>query len=130
MLRRPPRPTRTDTLFPYTALFRAPRLRLRLQLARRADRGGRAVSVHRAAAEPDDRGAGDEPEFGVGGGQRPAPGSRAAVMKLLLGRLELPGSHSDTDRQRVVKGKRVSVRVAPGGLRINNKPQSTNKTYK
>src|SRR3546814_12230276 len=25
MLRRPPRPTRTDTLFPYTTLFRSPR---------------------------------------------------------------------------------------------------------
>src|SRR3546814_14874926 len=96
MLRRPPRPTRTDTLFPYTALFRAPRLRLRLQLARRADRGGRAVSVHRAAAEPDDRGAGDEPEFGVGGGQRPAPGSRAAGMTSFTERLALPGSHRST----------------------------------
>src|SRR3546814_9823917 len=27
MLRRPPRSTRTDTLFPYTTLFRSPRLR-------------------------------------------------------------------------------------------------------
>src|SRR3546814_4197350 len=28
MIRRPPRSTRTDTLFPYTTLFRSPRLRL------------------------------------------------------------------------------------------------------
>src|SRR3546814_15673883 len=28
MLRRPPRSTRTDTLFPYTPLFRSPRLRV------------------------------------------------------------------------------------------------------
>src|SRR3546814_5626865 len=27
MIRRPPRSTRTDTLFPYTTLFRSPRLR-------------------------------------------------------------------------------------------------------
>src|SRR3546814_18989405 len=27
MIRRPPRPTRTDTLFPYTTLFRSPRKR-------------------------------------------------------------------------------------------------------
>src|SRR3546814_17928277 len=38
MLRRPPRSTRTDTLFPYTTLFRSPR-RLRHPLPlRRADR--------------------------------------------------------------------------------------------
>src|SRR3546814_17331846 len=29
MIRRPPRSTRTDTLFPYTTLFRSPRPRLR-----------------------------------------------------------------------------------------------------
>src|SRR3546814_18407347 len=29
MIRRPPRPTRTDTLFPYTTLFRSPHLPLR-----------------------------------------------------------------------------------------------------
>src|SRR3546814_10765967 len=29
MIRRPPRSTRTDTLFPYTTLFRSPRGRLR-----------------------------------------------------------------------------------------------------
>src|SRR3546814_17805937 len=28
MIRRPPRSTRTDTLFPYTTLFRSPQLRL------------------------------------------------------------------------------------------------------
>src|SRR3546814_5762376 len=29
MIRRPPRSTRTDTLFPYTTLFRSPPIRLR-----------------------------------------------------------------------------------------------------
>src|SRR3546814_2064130 len=37
MLRRPPRSTRTDTLFPYTTLFRSPRRR------RRRSRPGRAA---------------------------------------------------------------------------------------
>src|SRR3546814_1570690 len=37
MIRRPPRSTRTDTLFPYTTLFRSTGRRLR----RRADHGGR-----------------------------------------------------------------------------------------
>src|SRR3546814_14278938 len=36
MIRRPPRSTRTDTLFPYTTLFRSPRHRLpRLPIERR-----------------------------------------------------------------------------------------------
>src|SRR3546814_3274601 len=39
MIRRPPRSTRTDTLFPYTTLFRS-RLRLEVQ----ADFAGRAVT--------------------------------------------------------------------------------------
>src|SRR3546814_9236263 len=37
MIRRPPRPTRTDTLFPYTTLFRSPQLEeLRREPARAA----------------------------------------------------------------------------------------------
>src|SRR3546814_19793475 len=38
MIRRPPRSTRTDTLFPYTTLFRSPRTRA----LRGVRRGGRA----------------------------------------------------------------------------------------
>src|SRR3546814_10429998 len=34
MIRRPPRSTRTDTLFPYTALFRSPSVRLRCRCDR------------------------------------------------------------------------------------------------
>src|SRR3546814_10055690 len=51
MIRRPPRSTRTDTLFPYTTLFRSRcrRSRLRLDLDpgahSRADRDGRAHGV-------------------------------------------------------------------------------------
>src|SRR3546814_4789260 len=36
MIRRPPRSTRTDTLFPYTTLFRSPLLPLRLHHQTRA----------------------------------------------------------------------------------------------
>src|SRR3546814_7787585 len=32
MIRRPPRSTRTDTLFPYTTLFRSPRRRLDMRI--------------------------------------------------------------------------------------------------
>src|SRR3546814_8449294 len=54
MIRRPPRSTRTDTLFPYTTLFRSPRpagggRRLALQPAADAQRGRTAVQCARAA---------------------------------------------------------------------------------
>src|SRR3546814_19672539 len=50
MIRRPPRSTRTDTLFPYTTLFRSnrPRVRASPQAARRFPRWR---SYRRAAAE-------------------------------------------------------------------------------
>src|SRR3546814_10876414 len=38
MIRRPPRSTRTDTLFPYTTLFRSGRCEERQELPRRIDR--------------------------------------------------------------------------------------------
>src|SRR3546814_7571737 len=43
MIRRPPRSTRTDTLFPYTTLFRSVRWRARGHAPRRQDRKRRAV---------------------------------------------------------------------------------------
>src|SRR3546814_12778053 len=53
MIRRPPRSTRTDTLFPYTTLFRSARGDLALALA-----GGEVVQVQAAPvgllAEPDE----------------------------------------------------------------------------
>src|SRR3546814_10478755 len=49
MIRRPPRSTRTDTLFPYTTLFRSPRLAARHDdrpdPRRRRAAGGREVPV-------------------------------------------------------------------------------------
>src|SRR3546814_6413067 len=49
MIRRPPRSTRTDTLFPYTTLFRS--LHRRLRSLHRGAVGPAGVSVH--AIEPD-----------------------------------------------------------------------------
>src|SRR3546814_3935661 len=60
MLRRPPRSTRTDTLFPYTTLFRSP-----LGAADAVDRdriGGRRVVPVRGAA--DDQPVDDHPVLG------------------------------------------------------------------
>src|SRR3546814_5466808 len=54
MIRRPPRSTRTDTLFPYTTLFRSRRPRLQPQRAQRPRRAGvRLGRLH--ARHPADR---------------------------------------------------------------------------
>src|SRR3546814_5710109 len=51
MIRRPPRSTRTDTLFPYTTLFRSCRAGAALPGRRcRSDRGGRGGRRGRARA--------------------------------------------------------------------------------
>src|SRR3546814_3166086 len=50
MIRRPPRSTRTDTLFPYTTLFRSPECRRRSPSACR--RGGRAADGRLARSSP------------------------------------------------------------------------------
>src|SRR3546814_7283589 len=48
MIRRPPRSTRTDTLFPYTTLFRS----ARLQVQRRARRAGVSDEIALVARPP------------------------------------------------------------------------------
>src|SRR3546814_5135926 len=55
MIQRPPRSTRTDTLFPYTTLFRSPQPALRALRRLRAVaalRAGRPAGVQRRAALP------------------------------------------------------------------------------
>src|SRR3546814_13918928 len=46
MIRRPPRSTRTDTLFPYTTLFRSP---IKIDLTKGAD-GWKILALRKAAA--------------------------------------------------------------------------------
>src|SRR3546814_12248445 len=56
MRRRPPRSTRTDTLFPYTTLFRstAPSVVYNIHLARSKDgTGERTIELHNPADMPD-----------------------------------------------------------------------------
>src|SRR3546814_2431424 len=75
MLRRPPRSTRTDTLFPYTTLFRSPcREPRRNQLVERgAQMTSHFQNQHRQREhEPDPEAAGHVDEFGA----RPRLGSR------------------------------------------------------
>src|SRR3546814_135168 len=65
MIRRPPRSTRTDTLFPYTTLFRSPARPCRLRLWRapvhRSGAGPHRIAdrVRNAAAAHSERAAGD-----------------------------------------------------------------------
>src|SRR3546814_3655199 len=83
MIRRPPRSTRTDTLFPYTTLFRSPLHRPPTHLQRHQHQANRhrglqrpfevAVLVDQAiAVEHDPQAAGD-----ADGGHRPADPARS-----------------------------------------------------
>src|SRR3546814_20545667 len=109
MIRRPPRSTRTDTLFPYTTLFRSHQ--------RRGRRGWhrfvvRPYDAHGALRSPRGRAQG-----GMVAGQR--HGQRQFGMA--------------EDRKSVVSGKSVSVRVDLGGRRIIKKRKTEgrlmNKRY-
>src|SRR3546814_1655403 len=56
MIRRPPRSTRTDTLFPYTTLFRAPHQAARPQIHREPpdiDTGRRSAAQRIVEIDPD-----------------------------------------------------------------------------
>src|SRR3546814_1567966 len=71
MIRRPPRSTRTDTLFPFTTLFRSTRIEPRIRHSRlvRLDRAqhhaeGRMVDPH-GHEEADDQRDGTEIEAGI-----------------------------------------------------------------
>src|SRR3546814_16981234 len=107
MIRRPPRSTRTDTLFPYPTLFRSrPARRPELALAL----SDHVVPTAGQAAGP--AGTADA-------------GARA--------QLETPAANQrrfGIDRQSVELGKSVSVRVHLGGVRIINKKSTHKLQYK
>src|SRR3546814_5196971 len=56
MIRRPPRSTRTDTLFPYTTLFRSHRFRVATGRSCRRAASGTAAARRHAGANPRRRG--------------------------------------------------------------------------
>src|SRR3546814_14849617 len=80
MVRRPPRSTRPDTLFPYTTLFRSPvvphlwRGRTQCRADRLCDRFGAAAAVGLLAERPRGGGWDAAGEFGgpASGGDQPA----------------------------------------------------------
>src|SRR3546814_16220180 len=122
MIRRPPRSTRTDTLFPYTTLFRS--LRRRRQHHRRDTRldlieplgEERVIFPLLPAGEYDHR-----PLRGVGIDPALAPrGQEVGRGHHTRG----PLARYQRARKRVVWGTRVSVRVEHGGRRV---PKKKNK---
>src|SRR3546814_20746709 len=114
MIRRPPRSTRTDTLVPYTTLFRSDQ-RWQRDLHRRMQQHGLGEKLeydHSDAKAADMR-------IGQHGEQLVAvPMRRAACVGQIGEAIELERAG---DRKSVGEGKSVSVRVALGGRRILNK---------
>src|SRR3546814_21109497 len=122
MLRRPPRSTRTDTLLPYTTLFRSS---LRPPRARRAARGRQpspestvhptcrplAVRICRAS---------------IAGHGEPGETLQRAARKVLSAARQRAGR----DRKSVVSGKSVSVRLALGGGRTIKQKRTRHKYTK
>src|SRR3546814_11561267 len=112
MIRRPPRSTRTDTLFPYTTLFRSRLLRHLRGPGAAADR--QAGKPRRPGLDTDLPGGVHDP-----GGhslrpvlpRSPQRGARPAVSGS-------PHAAGIGDRKSGVSRKSVSVRVALGGRRL------------
>src|SRR3546814_11797622 len=115
MIRRPPRSTRTDTLFPYTTLFRS--------LGKARDDGGvaaikvgellepaLAVGNHRPIGDIDGKGLGESETLGLA--------ARNDLAEFLGAGAGEHHRHQagkvQRDRQTVVEGKSVSVRVDLG----------------
>src|SRR3546814_12183660 len=121
MIRRPPRSTRTDTLFPYTTLFRSFRLRVRLPPPRarirgRAD-GARDLDHHWRAHGKGRVGS----ELGGDSGRRVKEAPRGLQFRPIRAGGEGYLRAIREARKSVVEGKRVTVRVDIGGGRRNKK---------
>src|SRR3546814_15314736 len=127
MIRRPPRSTRTDTLFPYTTLFRSP---LFPGARRWCDRRRIDVRTERIAPDsrrPDTKVAHDRSiarnHQGIERRRRDRPGHLEMAGGLELAQ-RVPQLRAE-DRKSVVEGKSVSVRVDIGGRRIIKKKKKT-----
>src|SRR3546814_21169367 len=111
MIRRPPRSTRTDTLFPYTTLFRSHKA----YGERRVQRFSHADCISIFLFHWSRFGKRLFPYFAQG----PASAMRARIMSEFQS--DLIRLLEPRDRQSVVSGTSVSVRVDLGGLRILKK---------
>src|SRR3546814_14941277 len=125
MIRRPPRSTRTDTLFPYTTLFRSPE-------------AGTGSSPRTAGSSPSAKPASEGRAAATRAPTRSWPCKRTTAVgatgwwarTAASSRSATPGCSATlgrSDRKRVVEGKGVSVRVDLGGGRIIKKKKQTKK---
>src|SRR3546814_11818727 len=118
MIRRPPRSTRTDTLFPYTTLFRS------ASRSPPCTRRRSGVGPDTARPRGDARAARSRrapwPRYVDG---RPGRRTRAARSR----RSRRHHQDDAPDRKSVVEGKSVSVRVDLGGRRIIKKKNKLKK---
>src|SRR3546814_14844051 len=115
MRRRPPRATRTDTLFPYTTLFRSA-VHARMQANGLGEAAARPLVERGVRAVQDDGGAAgfewsSAPRLTLPTMVR----MTAAQVRNLVAGIECPTRA--IDRQSAVEGKSVSVRVDLGGGR-------------
>src|SRR3546814_14400274 len=113
MIRRPPRSTRTDTLFPYTTLFRSSLVR--------ADSATDGQAHQEARRGPGPEGGGDPPGLGPRPVRYQTVGFRQPRSKKARADARFSPDPASPDRKSVVQGKRVSVRVDLGGRRIIKK---------
>src|SRR3546814_11333413 len=122
MIRRPPRSTRTDTLFPYTTLFRSDEGR-----RRRGVGGPRRHPDRRVRLRLEHAGRGRDPQAPRAerqGPRRHLPRRQHGAHPAQQHRsLERGGG----DRKSVVEGKSVSVRVRLGGRRTIKKKKKKKK---
>src|SRR3546814_12006236 len=105
MIRRPPRSTRTDTLFPYTTLFRSPLARRGSSLRTASSAARHEPALHQPFPE----------RYGYGCYNRALPHYSRAERPLCA------FLFLQDDRKSVVSGKSVLVRVDTGGRRIIKK---------
>src|SRR3546814_17735930 len=127
MIRRPPRSTRTDTLFPYTTLFRS-------ELEPRHATGRRELDGCGARSAPEEHPDAGAPRHLAAhgaatlyrGGARRLDGQAARHDPAGRGGAAAPAL---ADRKGVVQGQRVSCRVGLGGGRSIQKKKN-NKTDK
>src|SRR3546814_17290031 len=121
MIRRPPRSTRTDTLFPYTTLFRSGFEKIL------AVRGGQALAGFGSAKGSNEEAYLFQKLVRQGFGTNTVDHcTRLCHASSVAALMEGVGSGAvSADRKGVVEGKRGSVRVDLGGRRTIKK---TNKT--
>src|SRR3546814_14795869 len=120
MRRRPPRSTRTDTLFPYTTLFRSE------EATRAAETGqASATSLDEAIAALQARTKTTEAELLAASAQVTGAHGKTLAQISSAAATARDDKNATVDRKSDVKGKSVSVRVDVGCRRIIKK--KTNK---